>query len=254
MLRVLILGGTTEASALARAIAGDPRFAATLSLAGVTRSPLLPEIAVRIGGFGGVHGLAGWLRTHAVEAVVDATHPFAQQISRNAVAACDAAGVGRLRIERPAWRPVAGDRWTVVTDMTAAAAAIGPAPLRVLLTIGTKDLAPFRDHPRHDYLIRSVDPPPASLLPPRCRLISARGPFLLDDELALLTGCGIEMVVTKNSGGAATAPKLAAARRLGLPVVMVERPALPQKHSVPDWQAALDWLVRHQLSATKRVV
>lgn len=254
MLRVLILGGTTEASALVRALSGDPRYAATLSLAGVTRSPVLPEIAVRIGGFGGTDGLAEWLRVHAIAAVVDATHPFALRISRNAVAACDAAGVRRLRIERPEWRPVVGDRWSMVADMEAAAAAIGPVPRRVLLTIGTKDLAPFRDHPRHDYLIRSVDPPPASLLPPQCRLIGARGPFALDDELALLAGCGIETVVTKNSGGAATAPKLEAARRLGLPVVMVERPASAPSDSVPGWQEALDWLGRHQHPATPRVV
>ncbi len=146
-MRVLILGGTTEASRLADALAGDGRHDATLSLAGVTRHPLLPAIPVRIGGFGGADRLAAWLQDHATEALVDATHPFAQAISRNAVLAAAEAGVPLLRVARPEWRPVPGDRWTVVPTMRAAAAALGPVQRRVLLTVGTREVGAFRDGP-----------------------------------------------------------------------------------------------------------
>lgn len=256
MLRVLVLGGSTEAGALVRALRGDARFDITLSLAGVTRAPLIEAgIATRIGGFGGADGLAAWLRTHAIDALVDATHPFAQQISRNAVRACAAAGVPMLRVDRPEWRPGPGDRWSMVADMHAAAAALGSAPRRVLLTIGRKDLAPFREHPHHDYIVRSVDAPPPELLPPRCRLITARGPFDADAELALLRDFGIDVIVTKNSGGHATDAKLDAARRLGLAVVMIARPAPVEGPAVPDWQFAFSWLEqRHPGWDTLRAV
>lgn len=246
MLRVLILGGTTEGSALAHALDGDARFHATLSLAGVTRAPALPRIATRIGGFGGADGLAVWLRDTGTTVLIDATHPFAQQISLNAVAAATTAHVALLRVARPEWRAVPGDRWTAVPDMVAAAAALGTVPRRVLLTIGRKDLAPFRDHPQHDYLVRSVDAPAPELLPHACKLVTARGPFRLEDELSLLSRHRIETIVTKNSGGSAIAAKLDAARRLGLDVVMVARPPpVPAPH-VPDWQDALRWLeARH---------
>ncbi len=255
MLRVLILGGTTEASALAEALHGDDRFAPTLSFAGVTRAPVLPRIATRIGGFGGADGLAGWLRETGTHALIDATHPFAQRISRNAVAACAAAGVALLRVARPEWRPVPGDRWTVTPDMAAAAAALGPGGRRVLLTIGRQDLAAFLPHPQHAYLVRSVDLPPAALLPPGCRLVTARGPFALEDELSLLSRHAIEAIVSKNSGGDATRAKLDAARRLGIEVVMVARPEpVPAPH-VAGWREALGWLEdRHQALPTRRSV
>lgn len=255
MLRVLVLGGTTEGSALARALATEPAIHATLSLAGATRHPVQPDVRRRVGGFGGADGLADWLRDRQVAAVVDATHPYAARISRNARLACDAAGVELLRIARPEWQPVPGDRWQPVADLEAAAAALGPEPRRVLLAIGTRDLAPFRDRPQHDYVVRSVDPPPPGALPPRCRLVAARGPFALADELALLSGCATEVLVTRNSGGAATAPKLEAARTLGLPVLMVARPPAPPQPGVPDWPAALAWLRdRHPDAATPRRV
>lgn len=255
MLRLLILGGSSEAAALARALQGDPRYDATLSLAGVTRAPVLPQLAVRIGGFGGPDGLAGWLRAHCIDALIDATHPFAQQISRNAVAACTLAGVPLLRIARPPWPPVTGDRWTGVPDMEAAAAALGDAPRRVLLTIGRKDLAPFCNRSQHAYVVRSVDAPPPELLPQHSTLLTARGPFALPDELALLRRHDIGCIVTKNSGGSATVAKLDAARMLGLAVVMVARPdPVPAPH-VLDWQAALAWLNDlHQVSSTLRAV
>lgn len=255
LLRVLILGGTGEASALAHALEGDTRYDATLSLAGVTIRPVLPRIATRIGGYGGAGGLAAFLRDTTTDLVIDATHPFATQISRNAAAATTIAGIGLLRIARPEWQPAAGDRWIMVPDMTQAAAALGSAPRRVLLTIGRKDLAPFRNVPQHDYIVRSVDAPPADLLPPRCILVTERGPFTLDAELDLLSRHAVHVIVTKNSGGSATVAKLDAARMLGLAVVMVARPdPVPAPH-VLDWQAALAWLNDlHQVSSTLRAV
>ena len=254
-MRVLILGGTTEASRLADALAGDARYDAALSLAGVTRNPLLPAIPVRIGGFGGADGLAAWLRAQATGALVDATHPFARAISRNAVLAAARACVPLLRVARPEWRPAAGDRWTVVPTMRDAAAALGPLRRRVLLTVGTREVAAFRDAAHHRYLLRSVDPPPPGLLPPDCRVLALRGPFTLDGELALLREHDIEAIVSKNSGGTATAAKLEAARRLGLPVILVARPpGEAATESVPDWQGALAWLAaRHRAGASRLV-
>ena len=236
-MRVLILGGTTEASAIARGLAGDARFDPVLSFAGRTRAPVPPPIPWRVGGFGGAAGLAGYVRREGMEALVDATHPFAARISAHAAAV----DVPRLLVWRPAWQPGPGDRWTEVADMAAAFAALGPAPRRVFLTVGQQELAAFG--PPHHYLVRSVDPPPAP--PAGAMVITARGPFAVAEEQALLAAHGIDVVVTKNSGGAATAGKLAAARALGLPVVLVRRPGRPPGEAVPDAAGALAWLA-HQ--------
>ncbi|POF62365.1 cobalt-precorrin-6A reductase [Novacetimonas maltaceti] len=244
-MRVLVLGGTTEARLLCRRLeAPGTGFVATLSLAGVTRAPVLPRMEVRIGGFGGVEGLARWLSHNQVEAVIDATHPFAARISANAVAACARTGVALARVQRPAWSAGPGDRWTMVADMAAAARAIGPAPRRILLTIGRKDLLAFRDLGTcgHAWLVRSVDAPDPALLPAGARTIQARGPFDVAGEEALLRHEGIDLVVTKNSGGAATAAKLEAARALGIAVIMVERPVLPPATVVGDVDHAMAWL------------
>lgn len=251
MLRVLILGGTTEASALARALAGDARFDATLSYAGRTRAPVLPPIAWRIGGFGGGAGLAAYLRAERIGALIDATHPFAARMSVNACEAAMLAGVPLLRINRPEWQPVAGDRWTGVADMPAAVRALGEAPLHVLLTIGQQDLAPFVAAPWHHYVIRSVDAPAPEALPPRAVVLTARGPFAEADERELMANHKIDVLVTKNSGGSATAAKLAAARTLGLEVVMIVRPPVPEAAEVPDAGAALDWLKHHAASTPR---
>ncbi len=223
-MNVLILGGTTEASALARALAGDRRFRATLSLAGRTRQPLPQPLPCRVGGFGGVEGLAAFLSEQQIGALIDATHPFAAQMSRHAAEAARLAGTPLLAVSRPAWQDEAGDRWLPVPDMDAAARALGRAARRVFLTVGQKDLAPFAAAPWHSYVVRSVDPPPPETLPPQAEVITARGPFAEPDERRLLAERRIEVLVTKNSGGEATRPKLAAARALGLPVVMVARP------------------------------
>ncbi len=240
--KLLILGGSTEASALARALMGGPRFAPVLALAGATRSPVPPPIPFRVGGFGGARGLADYLVAEKVEAVVDATHPFADQMKRNAAEAAGLANVPLLAIRRPEWKRQPGDDWTIVPGMAAAAAALGPERKRVLLTIGQKELAPFRDAPQHAYVIRSVDAPQAESLPPDAEVITARGPFAEPDERRLLEERGIEVIVTKNSGGSATEAKLAAARALGIPVVMVARPPVPEVESVETAEAALEWL------------
>lgn len=241
-MKVLILGGTTEASALVQALAGDARFRPVLSLAGRTRAPVLPAAPHRRGGFGGVAGLVAYLREQAVGALIDATHPFAAQMHRHATLAAAEAGVARVAISRAAWRAAPGDRWTEVDDMAAAVAALGAVPRRVFLTVGQQELAPFLAAPWHRYLIRSVEAPDATVLPPGARCIAARGPFVVEHERALLEREAIEVVVTKNSGGAATAAKLVAARMLGLPVVLVARPAAPAPPVVADVAAALAWL------------
>lgn len=244
-MNVLILGGTTEASAIAAGLAGAPTIRAVLSLAGRTRAPALPAIAARRGGFGGVDGLVRYLRDAGIDAMVDATHPFAAQMSRHAQEAARQAGTPLLAVVRPAWERRSGDQWTAVADMPAAVAALGPLPRRVFLTVGQQELAPFAMAPWHDYLIRSVEPPDPTTLPPRARCIAARGPFTEPDERRLLEQAAIEVMVTKNSGGSATAAKLDAARTLGVPVVMVARPPALPGASVAGAAAALAWL-RHQ--------
>lgn len=237
---ILVLGGTTEAAALARLLAARPGIEAMLSLAGRTQNPAPPPIPHRIGGFGGVEGLSAFLREHQVKAMVDATHPFAEQISANAVAAALRTSVPLLALRRPAWRAEPGDNWTEVADAEAAAVALGARPRRVFLTTGRLELPAFLAAPQHFYLVRSVDAPEE--LPPHARLILARGPFAEEDELALMREEGIEVVVTKNSGGSATYGKVAAARHLGLPVILLKRPEVAEVETVATAEEALAWI------------
>jgi precorrin-6A/cobalt-precorrin-6A reductase len=246
-LKILILGGTGEASALAKLLTGDPRFSPMLSLAGVTASPRLPDIPWRSGGFGGVAGLIRYIEEQSIQALIVATHPFAVQMRANAAAAGRATQIPLLFIERPSWQAQQGDSWQEVADMTRAAAALGNTPRRVLLTIGRKDLAPFTGAPWHDYLIRSVDAPPPETLPPHAKIITARGPFTQIEDQQLLAKHRIEVIVTKNSGGTATESKLHAALALGLPVIMVARPEWPDVTGLnatkaEDAPGALAWL------------
>ena len=240
---MLILGGTAEASALARLLAGEAWVAPVLSFAGRTVSPVLPPIPSRIGGFGGAEGLAAYLRAEAVDLLIDATHPFAHQISINAERAAEATGVPRLVLQRPPWTAEPGDDWHSVPDVAAAAAALGEAPRRVFLTIGRQDLLPFQAAPHHFYLIRSVDPPDPALLPPRAEILTGRGPFTEAADRALMERHGISALVTKNSGGADG--KLRAARALRLPVIMVDRKPAPSGETVAEPEAALAWLRAH---------
>lgn len=242
MRRVLILGGTSEASALARRLAAEPDVEAVLSLAGRTQNPRPQPVPVRTGGFGGIEGLRRWLRDNAADCAVDATHPFAAQMSAHAAAACAAEGVPLARLTRPPWRAGPGDRWTVVPDGAAAVAALGAVPRRVFVPMGRGSLAPFAAAPWHFYLVRSVDPPDDLLFLPNYAVIAARPPFSIESERALLRTERIDAVVTKNSGGAATQAKLAAARELGIPVVMIARPPSPPGHTFHDIDAALAFI------------
>ena len=246
-MRILILGGTTEATELsgllARALAdGASGFEPTLSLAGRTRAPRLPAIPYRIGGFGGVKGLRHWLVEHRIGALVDATHPFAARISANAVAAGCEAGVPLGSILRPAWVPVAGDRWRDARSADEAASLIGDAPRRVFLSVGRLELPAFRATPQHTYLARTIDPAGDIDLPPDIVVIESRGPFDVEAEMRLMREHAIEVVVSKNSGGAATTAKIEAARRLGLEVVMIARPVKPCGVPLADAADALCWL------------
>ena len=240
---MLILGGTAEASALARLLAGEDWVAPVLSFAGRTLSPVLPPIPSRIGGFGGAEGLAAFLRAERVQVLMDATHPFAHQISINAERAAALAGLPRLVLQRPPWVAGPGDDWRAVPAVIAAAAALGAAPRRVFLTIGRQDLLPFQAAPHHVYLIRSVDPPDPDLLPPRAECLTGRGPFTEAADRALMAHHGVEVLVTKNSGGADG--KLQAARALGLPVIMVDRKPPPSGETVATPEAAVMWLRAH---------
>ncbi|MCJ2013372.1 cobalt-precorrin-6A reductase [Methylobacterium sp. J-076] len=240
--RLLILGGTTEATALARQLAGDGAFATTLSLAGRTSAPMASPVPTRTGGFGGADGLARYLAEERIDRLIDATHPFAARISANAAIAARQARVPLLAIRRPPWVAGEGDRWTEVADMAGAVAALGPEPRTVFLTIGRQEVAAFAVAPQHSYVVRTIEPVGDALPVPHLRTIAARGPFDAEAEAALMREAGIAVVVSKNAGGAATRGKLLAARRLRLPVVMVRRPDKPDVDSVSDAAGALAWL------------
>jgi precorrin-6A/cobalt-precorrin-6A reductase len=224
---ILILGGTTEARQLAGKLARRADFSVMLSLAGRTESPAAQGVPVRVGGFGGGAGLAAYLREEHIDLLIDATHPYAARISANAAEAARQSGVSVLALRRPGWEPVAGDRWTLVDNVAQAASALGPAPRRVFLAIGRQEAGAFEAAPQHRYVIRSVDPVEPKLAVPDALYLLARGPFPQADERALLEKYGIDAIVSKNSGGEATYGKIAAARALGIQVVMIRRPALP---------------------------
>jgi precorrin-6A/cobalt-precorrin-6A reductase len=235
----LLLGGTTEARELAAELAARPGVRVTTSLAGRVSRPGALEGEVRIGGFGGADGLAEWLRHHRVDAVVDATHPFASGITANAARAAAVTGTPAVVLRRPGWQSGTGDRWHPVDSLAEAAALLPDLGPRVFLTTGRLGLAAFADLARLHFLVRSVDAPEPPL-PADTEVLLARGPFTVDGERSLLLGHRIDVLVTKDSGGAATAAKLTAARDLGIPVVVVRRPPLPHGVSaVPDVASAL---------------
>jgi precorrin-6A/cobalt-precorrin-6A reductase len=243
MPRVLILAGTSEARRLAAQLDRVPGVQVISTLAGRVSEPILPDGEVRIGGFGGAAGLADWLRTERIDALVDATHPFAATMSRTAAAVSTELGLPMLALRRPGWTELPGDRWIRVPSLAAAADALTGLGTRVFLTTGRTDLAPFESLDEHWFLIRSVDPPQAKL-PVHSEVILSRGPFSLPDEIALITTWQIDVLVTKDSGGKATAAKLAAARQLQLPVVMVDRPAAPRVPAVARVDDAVRWVQR----------
>ncbi|WP_241827099.1 cobalt-precorrin-6A reductase [Streptomyces graminilatus] len=239
MQHVLILGGTTEARRLAELLRGTPGLRLTSSLAGRVAGPRLPPGEVRVGGFGGTEGLTAWLREHRVDALVDATHPFAGTISFHASRAAAAAHVPLLALRRPGWTPVEGDRWYDAGSLAEAAGLLPGLGRRIFLTTGRMGLAAFADLPGDLwFVVRSVDAPEPPH-PPRMEVLLDRGPFTLDGERELLRRYRVDVLVTKDSGGAATAPKLTAAREAGLPVVVVRRPTVPDGVAVvPDPEQA----------------
>lgn len=224
---------------------------AVLSLAGATANPAPTPIPQRIGGFGGPAGLAVYLRAEWIDAVVDATHPFAARMSANAVAACRATATPLVVFTRPPWVRQEGDRWIEVATMEEAVDALGPKRKTVFLTQGRLQLAAFVRAPQHRYIVRAIDPPAEADALADCRLILARGPFALRDELALMRDEKVETLVSKNSGGRATYPKIEAARTLGVEVVIVKRPKPPDAETLHDLDAVMAWIVTRPLRAPR---
>ena len=238
---LLILGGTAEARALARHVAGSGRKA-IYSYAGRVEAPQPVPIPSRIGGFGGAEGLADYLKMAGITHLVDATHPFADKMSRNAIAAAKIAGLPLIALTRPEWRPGEGDEWLNVPDLDTAVAALPPDPKRIFLAIGRTEIGRFAARPEHHYLLRLVDRPDTAPPLPHHDIVVARGPFDIEGDRALLESHRIDIVVSKNSGGSGARAKLDAARELGLPVLMIDRPSLPERHEVDTIEAVMDWL------------
>lgn len=235
--RILLLGGTGEARDLAGRLSALGHDVIS-SLAGVTMSPVLPDGTVHVGGFGGLSGLSRFLREEAIGLIADATHPFAVRISANAVEAARAAGIAYLRLERPAWTAGKGDEWLPAEDIEEAARLIAPRAT-AFVTVGRQEIAPFLARGDARILARMIDPPDISV-PERALILLARPPFTLQSERALMRKHEVSVVVTKNSGGAATEAKLAAARRLHLPVIMIERPEKPDAETVETVEEMVD--------------
>ncbi|WP_332303753.1 cobalt-precorrin-6A reductase [Rhizobium sp. GR12] len=253
---ILILGGTADARILAGKLADESGYRILLSMAGRTLSPVEQPVPMRSGGFGGATGLANFIRAEGFDILVDATHPYAARISANAIEAARLAEVPLVALSRPAWQRQPGDTWHSADTVEQAVTALGDESRRVFLALGRQELLPFEAAPQHSYLIRSVDPVEPPLKVPDARYITARGPFALDEEIRMLEENRIGTVVSKNSGGSASYGKIEAARRLGLPVIMIERPPQLDEASVndapvPDIAAALT-AIRHQLSLLEK--
>ena len=239
--KLLILGGTTEARALANAVAqrGIP---ATFSYAGRVERPREQAIPTRVGGFGGAQGLAQYLRDHQITHLIDATHPFAAQMSVNAVQAAAETGVPLAALVRPPWTADKPDNWQNVPDMAGAVAALAGPARRVMLALGRLHLAEFAGQPQHHYLLRLVDAPEGPPPLPDHTVTVERGPFTVENDLALLRDHRIDLIVCKNAGGAGSEAKLHAARQLGLPVIMVDRPHIPPRTEIATVEGIFDWL------------
>lgn len=244
---LLILGGTTEATALAKAVS-EAGLKATLSLAGRVARPNRQPLPTRVGGFGGVAGLGSFMAEAGTTHLIDATHPFANSMSQNAFGASALHSIPHVSLERMPWAMEAADNWRIVSDMTAAVDALQGPARRVFLGIGRQQAGLFAARPQHHYVIRLIDLPDAPLDVPDHRILQDRGPFTFENDLRLLREAEIDVVVSKNSGGTAAYSKIAAARALGLPVIMVDRPALPPRlvlRSVPEVMAWIDATPSH---------
>jgi precorrin-6A/cobalt-precorrin-6A reductase len=250
MSRILILGGTMEARELAERLADRADLEIVVSLAGRTKAPAPQPVPVRSGGFGGAAGLADYLREQRIDALVDATHPYADTISANAMSAARQARVPLIALRRPPWAAIAGDRWSEAADVADAVGALGERPRRVLVTLGRSELAPLTKAPQHFYLIRSVDPVEPPLPLPRVSYLVDRGPFREADERALMHAHAIDVIIAKNSGGTASYGKIAAARALGVEVIMLRRPAPADGSAVETVDEMIAWLDHAIASAT----
>ncbi|MEG4024165.1 cobalt-precorrin-6A reductase [Microcoleus sp. S13C4] len=250
--RLLILGGTGDAAELAVRASQIAEIEVISSLAGRTQQPFTPKTGtVRIGGFGGAAGLAEFLLVSAalgedrpIDLLIDATHPFAAQISANAAIAAAECNVPYLMLVRPAWERVEGDRWIEVASHSEAAKALSGQSQRVFLTIGRQELAAFAGLDAIWFLMRAIDPPALNTPIPNGKLLLDRGPFSLENERKLLREYQIDTIVSKNSGGDATYAKIVAARELEIPVVMVQRPPIPAVEQVADVAGAIAWLIK----------
>lgn len=241
-INLLILAGTIEASQLAQQVS-RANIQAHLSYAGRVERPKPQPLPRRVGGFGGVEGLKRYLTENAISHVVDATHPFAVQMSRNAADACADLNVPLLAFHRPEWKPMKGDHWTMVPDIPAAVSSLGGPTQRIMLALGRMHLGAFAAQPQHHYLLRLVDPPSTELTLPNREIVVSRGPFTKEGDLALLREHRIDLVVCKNSGGNAAVSKLVAARELSLPVLMISRPKLDRERAETDsLKAVMQWL------------
>ena len=221
MKRILLLGGVTEALAIARTLGPEHVY----SLAGVGRVPTDLTCQVRVGGYGGSEGLAQFVRTERISLILDATHPYAAQISRNAAEAARACGVPCWALRRPAWQPQPGDDWREVADWAELVEALKPFK-RPLFTLGREPLQHLDEIPAEQFwTLRALDVYPGN---ERCEVIGARGPFLIEDERALFEERRIDVLISKNSGSTATEPKLEVARERGVPVLVLKRPMLAQ--------------------------
>ena len=240
-MRVLLLGGTTEASQMARVFV-DAGTDAVYSYAGRTKSPVSQPLPTRVGGFGGVTGLVQYLSDAKITHVVDATHPFAAGMSTNAFDACRNKDVPLIRLERAPWVAQTGDSWTCVKQIEDIPAALPDVPARVFLAIGKQQIGLFAAKPQHHYILRLVDAPDAALPLPNTTVVLARGPFTIQGDVALMQANAITHVVAKNAGGTAARAKLDAARALGLPMIMANRPSLPGDNIVKNTTDVMTWL------------
>jgi precorrin-6A/cobalt-precorrin-6A reductase len=240
-MRALILGGTGDANRLADRLVRE-NIDAIYSYAGRTQIPLGHRLPTRIGGFGGVAGLADFIREERITHVVDATHPFAAEMSRHAVEACAVTRIPLIALERAPWVREGGDHWIEAAGIDAAVAALPEKRARVFLAIGRQHIAPFAAKPQHAYTLRFVDAPDGALPLRDAEVIVSRGPFTMEGDRELMRIRGIEVLVARNSGGSGARAKIDAARELGLPVIMIARPALPERPCAESIEEVLAWL------------
>jgi precorrin-6A/cobalt-precorrin-6A reductase len=241
MMRVLLLGGTTEANQIGRALVAAG-VAGVYSYAGRTATPVPQPLPTRVGGFGGVDGLADYIRQEHITHVIDATHPFASQMSGHAVEACAKTSTPLIAYLREPWVESPSDKWQHVDSFESAASALPEQPARIFLAIGRQHLAPFAAQPQHFYLLRLVDVLDTAMPLPDTEIVLARGPFTIEGDLALLRAHRITHIVTRNAGGEGAKAKLDAARALGLPVIMIDRPSLPERSTAQNVEEIMRWL------------